>query len=248
MPTDPSWGALVRYVWNAAAVVQMFCHRIPWGGSLALKTEVFRRCDLLDRWGNAFCEDTMLFGVLRKLGLRVAFVPSLMMVNREGCGMGDFFDWMRRQMLTARLYHPRWWAVMGHGAVTSVPQACALFVLLAALITRQGAAVAWVGAGLACYLASMVVMLALMERAIGVVVRSRGESTRWLSPVTVVRIFAAIPVTQAMYAVALVSAMLLRHVRWRGVCYRIEKPLKIYLVQDRPWDASELSSEGNASL
>ena len=76
MPTQPTWGALVRYIWNSAAIVQMYWYRIPWGGTLAIKTRVFRETDVLEKWGNSFCEDTMLRRVLRPLGLSVAFVPS----------------------------------------------------------------------------------------------------------------------------------------------------------------------------
>ena len=44
----------------------------------------------------------MLKTQLGAIGQRVAFVPSLMMVNREDCSMGVFFRWVKRQLLTAR--------------------------------------------------------------------------------------------------------------------------------------------------
>ena len=113
---------------------------------------------LKERWGKAFCEDTMLFEVLRKQGLKVAFVPSLMMVNREACDVPGYSSWVRRQLLTARLYHPRWLAVAGHGLMTSLVQAAAVVLLVAALVTGRGEVAAWVGGGLAVYLASMVAM------------------------------------------------------------------------------------------
>ena len=37
MPAEAGWAGLVRYLWNAAAVVQMYCYGIAWGGTLALK-------------------------------------------------------------------------------------------------------------------------------------------------------------------------------------------------------------------
>ena len=88
MPATGSWGAMVRYLWNAAAVVQMFWDGVCWGGTLAIKRGIFVKGDLLDRWRHALCEDTMLFRWLGKRGMRVKFVPSLMIVNREDCGLG----------------------------------------------------------------------------------------------------------------------------------------------------------------
>ncbi len=126
MPGAGSWGAMVRYLWNAAAMVQMYWYEIPWGGTLAVKRKVIDELGLLDRWRNAFCEDTMLFRQLGKRGLRVKFVPSLMMVNREDCGLGACLSWIRRQLLTARLYHPLWPLVLLHGLGTTLVLAAAV--------------------------------------------------------------------------------------------------------------------------
>jgi len=248
MPADATWATLVRYVWNSAAVVQMFWHRIAWGGTLALKMEVLRDCDLLERWGRAFCEDTMLHRVLRQRGQRVAFVPSLMMVNREACDMLGYFHWVRRQMLTARLYHPRWPAVVGHGLITSLLQAAAVVVLLVVLLGGHWEAAAWVGGGLACYLASMAVMLVPMEIGVRRIVHSRGETSGWLTAGTMAKVLAAIPLTQVIYAAVLVSALTVRTVEWRGVSYRIDGPWKIRLIRYAPYETGNSTADAMASL
>ncbi len=59
MPIASSWGALVRYLWNAAAIVQMYWYEIAWGGTLAVKRKAIEKAGLLERWRHAFCEDTM---------------------------------------------------------------------------------------------------------------------------------------------------------------------------------------------
>ena len=248
MPADANWAALVRYVWNSAAVVQMFCHRIAWGGTLALKTKVLRDSDLLDRWGHAFCEDTMLHRVLRRRGLRVAFVPSLMMVNREACQMPGYFRWVRRQMLTARLYHPRWLAVVGHGLITSLAQAAAVGVLIAAMLTGHWQGAAWAGGGLACYQIAMLLFLAPMEVGVRRVVGARGEPTNWLAATTAAKLLPAVPLTQTIYSVVLISAILVRRVEWRGVSYQIDGPWEIRLIEYAPYEASHATADAMASL
>ena len=137
MPGTGSWGALVRYLWNAAAVVQMYWYEIAWGGTLAVKRKVIDELGLLDRWRHAFCEDTMLCRQLGKHGLRVKFVPSLMMVNREDCGLGACLSWIRRQLLTARLYHPLWPLVLLHGLGTTLVLAVAVVVTAIAALRRR---------------------------------------------------------------------------------------------------------------
>lgn len=248
MPSDASWGSLIRYVWNAAAVVQMYCYGIPWGGTLAVKAEVFRRSDLLERWGNAFCEDTMLKRQLAKLGLTVVFVPSLMMVNRESCNIMGFFGWVRRQLLTARLYHAYWPAVVAHGLSTFLVPVFALLVAVCAAFMGFWEATKWAAGGLVAYELCLLPLVLSMEPAVRQIVRSRGESTAWLSPLKVARTVLALPLTQVVYAVALTSVLGLRIVRWRGIAYQIEGPRRIQLLDYRPYAPPDAPTGETASL
>lgn len=232
-PVDGSWGGMVRYIWNAAAVVQMYLYGIAWGGTLAIKTSVLHQAGLLDRWRNAFCEDTMLTAALRPLNLRVAFVPSLMMINREDCSVQRCDHWIRRQLLTARLYHPLWPAVAGHGFVTS---GCLLLgAILAIIAGLQGN---WLLAGVAAlgvvtYEAAMLTGLGLMERAVRKVAQRRGEPTDWMKLGGLVRCLTAVPLTQALYVRSLAAAMVLKTVDWRGVKYRVDGPWEIHMLEDQ---------------
>src|SRR5262249_43983692 len=150
---------------------QMYSYGIAWGGTLAVKTSVFRKSNLLERWSHAFCEDTMLFARLREMGLRSAFVPSLMMVNREACDIRGYFGWVRRQLLTARLYHPGWPAVVFHGIAISVTMGAGMVLLLWTLLTGQSEAVTWLAAGLATFMVCIVMMLASLEIFVRPIVR-----------------------------------------------------------------------------
>jgi len=247
MPEQASTAALIRYFWNAAAVPQMWWYKIAWGGTLAVKTEVFRRGDLLDRWSNAFCEDTMLFRMLRRHNLRVEFVPTLMMINRENCDLGGFFRWVRRQLLTARLYHPGWAAVVLHGVSTTVWPLAAIVLCVAAAAIGQWEAFTYALVGLLVYEACLPFLIAPMEMAVRRIANQRGEATSWMSLGVLARYLVSLQLTQAVYAVALSSALTLRRVDWRGVQYRIEAPFRIRLVEYQPF-ASETPGDAGNSL
>jgi len=81
MPKNPSIKATLRYLWNSFAICQMEYFRIAWGGSLAIKMNVVRQAGLLESWGQAFCEDTMIYSILRQQGLRLGFAPPLIMIS-----------------------------------------------------------------------------------------------------------------------------------------------------------------------
>lgn len=248
MPATSSWGSLVRYAWNVAAVVQMYWYGIAWGGSMTLKTKVLRESDLLDRLANAFGEDSTIVRTLVRERLAVAFVPSVMMVNRETCDIRGFFHFLIRQLLTVRLHNPWWWAVVAHGALTTAAQLFATGVVLWSLFAASWEAATWAGAGLGLYLAAMVLMLASMEVLVQRIVHARGDVTNWISPSTALRIVLAIPLTQAVYAAGLMSAMFARTHQWRGITYRFGGGQKVHVLEDRPYEPDAPTPESTTAL
>ena len=82
--------------------------------------------------------------MVRQHGLRAAFVPSLMIVNRESCSLGEFFTLVRRQLLVGRLQHHGWPMVLTHGLITSL-------LLMTAIVTMVFTPVGshWLAAGYA---------------------------------------------------------------------------------------------------
>ncbi|REJ68154.1 MAG: glycosyltransferase family 2 protein [Planctomycetota bacterium] len=244
MPRQAQLGSLVRYHWNAAAVVQMFCYAIPWGGTMAIKARVLRETDVLERWAHAFCEDTMMPQVLRSTGLSVAFVPSLMMVNREACTLGGFFSWVTRQLLTARLYHRAWPLVVFHAVITALVPAAAVAAMIAAGLQGDLTSLVWLAVGLVLYDLALLGLLAPMEWAVRRIVRARGEPTRWFTPALAALTAISVPVTQVLYPTVLTRLMVLRRVKWRGIDYEISPSRSVRLVEYRPYTDSPLPESG----
>ncbi|MCH2115089.1 MAG: glycosyltransferase family 2 protein [Pirellulales bacterium] len=239
MPSRATAGSLIRYTWNAAAIVQMYWYQVAWGGTLAIKTRVLRETNVLDKWGRAFCEDTMMFGVLKEAGLRTEFVPSLMMINREDCDLGGIFHWVSRQLLTARLYHPAWPAVLGHGVVASAAPAAAIATWCYAGWLGYSGAAAWAAVGLIGYELSLVVLLLPLELAVQKIAASRGQTSRWLSAGRMLKCLAIMPLTQLGYPVALGVACFMRTARWRGIDYSVAGPWDIKRHNYQPFRDSD---------
>ncbi|MEM9413349.1 MAG: glycosyltransferase family 2 protein, partial [Planctomycetota bacterium] len=133
-PQKSNPGSLVRQIWNAAAVVQMFWYDIAWGGSMALKREVVVQTDLLERWKHALCEDTMLSQVLSGTPFQFRYVLHQIIENDETTTVSTLVSWITRQLITARLYHPQWHLVAAHGLITSLTSTAALILLVVNVI------------------------------------------------------------------------------------------------------------------
>ncbi len=241
-----SVGSLVRYAWNAAAVVQMYWYQVAWGGTLAIKTRVFRETDLMEQWSRAFCEDTMLLAVLKQAGLRVAFVPSLMMINREECGLRSFFGWVSRQLLTIRLYHPAWPAVLAHGLWSALVPVAAFGLGIYAVSIGERSVAFWALAGPALYEGSVVVLLWSMERAVCRVADTHGEISQGWTFWSVIQCILIVPLTQIVYPMALLRSLVMRVVDWRGIVYRVEGLFRIQMKEYAPFRPTQSSNQSES--
>ena len=248
MPSDCTWGSLVRFAWNVAAVVPMYLYRIAWGGSMSVSMKAFRGTDLRDRLAEAFGEDSTICRSLIRQKLRISFVPSAMMVNRETCSIRGFYRFLIRQLLTVRLHNPWWWAVVAHCLLTATGQLLALAGLIAGMSAGNWAAMAWTGSGLVMYLSAMVLLLSAMEIFVRRIVRARGEAANWISPLTGVRLVLAIPLTQAVYTVGLIHTMFARTHRWRGIVYRFGGNPRVYVTEDLPFKEAAPEVASTTSL
>jgi ceramide glucosyltransferase len=81
-----------------------------WGGSMAIRVDVFRRLGLDKLWQTTLSDDLSLSCAVKKAGMRVVFVPACLVASHEATGWRQLFEFGRRQFLITRVSAPRtWW-------------------------------------------------------------------------------------------------------------------------------------------
>ncbi len=230
-PGDNQWGTLVRAHWNAAACTQMHALEIPWGGSMALRADVFRSPTFLNSWAVSLCDDTGVSPVLRQLGLRLQIVPAVTMMNHETIALRPCFSFVRRQVLSARLYHPAWPIILAIGLLSGGTLLAGGVLLLLALIWGAWGAALCAGLTVAVHLGLGCGLVRLDGRIRQLV---QNQTT---PPAVSAKALLALLHTHVVYFAALVTAALLRRVDWRGVTYEVAGPWKVRLVEYRPYRA-----------
>jgi cellulose synthase/poly-beta-1,6-N-acetylglucosamine synthase-like glycosyltransferase len=248
IPNGRYWGTLVRYIWNVSALVQMFLYGIPWGGTLAIKTSVLRQTGLLDKWGRAYGEDTMIRSVLAKHKLKVKFVPSLIMLNREECDLPSLRYWFQRQLLSSRLYHPWWLAVVGDVFLTILLPNLLLLVSLAAMLAGEWETVVLALSWYGCYMLGLVLLMLIIELSIQPIIHAYGQQVTQLSAPIICKMAIALPFTQWIYGLAMLASLKMSTVNWRGVTYQVKGPWHIRLLEYRPYHSSDQPSDRQISL
>jgi len=248
VPSINNWGSLVRVLWNAGAVVPMHYLHIPWAGSLAIKKSVLLESGLFDLWPTTIVPDAPSKGLLTRMGLRICFVPSLMMVNRERCDLAFSHDFMKRQMMWTRIYHPNWAPVLLHAVSTSAVIFGALLVTVIAAVTGRWMIAGWVGGSFVVFLLTMASVFGWMEGGVRHVCRLRGDNLEKFGIGKWLKLACAIPLTQFVYLSAVFLATFQRQVTWRGITYRVRTAFDVTVVGDQPYKQAEELAGSNVSL
>ncbi len=81
-----------------------------WGGSMAIRADVFRRIGLEEIWPKAISDDLSLSYAVKKAKMKVVFVPACMVASYEATTWPKLFEFARRQFLITRVSAPgTWW-------------------------------------------------------------------------------------------------------------------------------------------
>jgi cellulose synthase/poly-beta-1,6-N-acetylglucosamine synthase-like glycosyltransferase len=81
-----------------------------WGGSMAIRVDVFRKLGIDKTWPKVLSDDLSLSSAVKKAGLRVAFVPACLVASYERATWRSLFEFSRRQFLITRVSTPKvWW-------------------------------------------------------------------------------------------------------------------------------------------
>jgi glycosyltransferase involved in cell wall biosynthesis len=223
------FGSQARAAWNASAVSQMSLFRMPWGGTLALRRATFDAAGLVDKWLRSFNDDIVLGESIRRLGLEILFVPSLLMIEHEESPLQNVRAFVFRELMHLKFYLPAWPAVAGFGILTTLLAPASMACLWAAIARGNGDAALWSGGGFIAFVALLVISYRIVESAVASVLRQNG---RVVEPLGLRALWAA-PLAVCMFSAALLPALVRRTVNWRGVVYRIRKPWQVEMLNYR---------------
>mgnify|MGYP001419277139 CR=1 FL=1 len=209
----------LRSAWNAsiasalgADVRTNFC----WGGSMAIRRDVFERLNIRENWKGTLSDDFAVTRAIQGSSLDIRFVPAALVPSHGECTFAELLEFTNRQMKITRTNAPGLWALSFFGS--------ALFniVMLASvtiLIVDARSSWSWMTAAVTLSavsffsIAKSIVRMAAVEIAIPQHRRELGRQ-KYLHAI----LWAVTPMIFLLNSlVALVS----RRINWRGVEYEM---------------------------
>ena len=223
--------SLIQYAWNGFMVAQMCVSRVPWEGSLAIRTKHIHQIELSYSWQQAITTDVILGKLLRRNGLRIAVVPSLFMTCHIEPERWSFANWVKRRLLLLRVYHPMWIVVAGQGFFVTLTLVRTAILLSFFLFTSRWRASGWVLGGLLTYMSVVALLISTLERNARQAATQRGEHVHRLSFSLLMQLFITIPLAQLSHALATLSTLFVRKLDLQGAAFQIKDLRRVRLVK-----------------
>jgi len=108
-PTD--WKTLLISAWNMTSIVFMFYphYTFAWGGSTAIRKNVFEDLHIKEKWHTVFSDDLILTIAVKKAGYQIHLQPKCIMESPPETSIRRFIRWGTRQYTWVRWYYPFFW-------------------------------------------------------------------------------------------------------------------------------------------
>lgn len=220
----------MRAAWNASIasalgenVKSNFC----WGGSMALRREIFEKIEMREKWRGTLSDDFAVTKAMKDADLPIYFVPQALTASVEDCSLRELFEFTTRQMKITRVYSQNLWiaSFIGSGLFNLV-WFCGIFILIFGekysfsfwftVISLLLVAVFSVGKS---WLRLNAVKLILKNYKYQLNKQFWTQNTLWiLSP--------------ALFFYNAFCALISRTIVWRGIKYKLESAKKTLVIQE----------------
>ncbi len=201
-------------------------HHLVWGGSWAIRREVFEAIDLRRAWDGTLSDDLVASRAIHQAGLRVEFEPSSIVASPLDCTLGEMTEFVRRQYIMAKIYAPNFWrgALLGSTLSNVVAWGSLGGAIHGATISAWWT---WPAAALWCLLCTGQVVRAALRQSVAWHADSRQRAQ--LARARRFDVLLA-PIVILVNWLGLVARLTGNRVTWRGIQYRIQSDGRVKLL------------------
>ncbi|HWB08965.1 MAG TPA: glycosyltransferase [Pirellulales bacterium] len=214
-------------------------HHLVWGGSWAIRRELFETLGVRTAWKGTLSDDFVATRLLHKAGLRVDFEPACMVVSPVDGGWRQTLGFIRRQYVIARSYAPAWWLLLLAGTTLPVLTFWGGLALLAMGIC-QGAEWTWLPAAVcpAYYAANLVRGWQRWQLARLYV----PQATPLMQRIVWLDIWTG-PLVTLVNWLAILSSLFGSRLKWRGIRYRLGRQGRVLSIERSDGDFERTSGD-----
>ena len=208
---------------NVMSLLGRDSHNLLWGGSWAIRREVFDNINLRSAWKGTLGDDLIAGRLLRKAKMQVRFEPACVVASPIDHSLPEAISFLRRQYQLGFFYARDWWAFAALSATFSNLVWLGNLGLLA-WGCLKGASWAWIPAAVISLLYVLAACRGKLRQELADLYfphlrRTLGKAKRfdiWFQPAI-----------GLVHGIIILSAGFGRRVSWRGIGYRLSAQGKI---------------------
>jgi ceramide glucosyltransferase len=114
-----TWKSSLISTWNMAAISAL-SHPLTnyvWGGSTAIRADLFDTLDVESNWKKGFSDDLILTETVKNAGYSIRFLPKCLSESPSDVTMKKFLYWGSQQFTWIRWYSPFIWLISCGGVI-----------------------------------------------------------------------------------------------------------------------------------
>lgn len=227
----PTFGSELRSAWNGSIASALGANQksnFCWGGSMAIRRDIFERIDMREKWRGTLSDDFAVTRAMKAANLAVVFVPQSLTASVENCSLRETFEFTNRQMKITRVYaQPLWLMSFVGSALFNTVMVSAMLIVI---FSRKNGPPVWISLAVLflvtvfsigkSWLRLKAVRLVLTGYEADLKRQFWTQNTLWiLSP--------------ALFLFNSVAALLSRRMTWRGITYELKSPSETVIIRGR---------------
>ena len=209
-----------------------------WGGSMAMRRDVFRKIALEQIWTRALSDDYAVTYAVKRHGYKLLFVPSCLVASHLSTTWRAVFEFCKRQLVITRVSAPgTWWFGLASSLMSIAGPWGSLGLTVISLLDqsrmdRWGLSVAWwpVWAFFTfAFFGSQAIQAMVRQAMISQILQEKGplfEKARLAD----VRFFWA---WSFVLTGSILASAFGRTICWRGIRYRLLGPTEVAILSPR---------------
>lgn len=227
VPERGGLASRLRSVWNASiasALGEDAAKNFCWGGSTAIRREIFERLRVTDHWQGTVSDDFTLTRVLKEAELPIHFTPNVLVPSVGDCGFRELLEFTTRQVKITRIYAPHLWLplMLGSGLFS--------MVFFGGLILAISSGSLPVSVILAILFVLGAAKSLIRWRAVKIPLAEHGSK---LNRDLLAHVFLW-PFASLIYFGNTVVAGFSRRIKWRGITYELKSPSEAVIISREP--------------
>ena len=247
-PASSNAGSLIRSLWNTGAIVPTAIYSNPWAGSFAMRMEDVRAAKLAEVWQRSVVDDGPIRQAITPLGRKIVFQPSLIMINRERCTFNYVNRYVTRMLTWSKLYEKTFVNTVIHSLFSNSSLIGIVICVLLGTLWLNTTAIAIGATALIVNSVVSAIAYLIVRSAVQFGCGLRGETLPHVGLGRLIALSLLVPVTQVIYGLSCIRAVVSRQVKWREITYEVRSKSQVRMLQYTPMLAEPEQARSKVSI